>query len=106
MVYDRETRESKGYCFVEFDDEASVKAAIATLQDLELHGRRLRISPAEEGPGKSGRGGHGGDDDSGKRRRRWGQDDSDDEGWGSRLFVDVHIDELSMPKRPQVTPYK
>ena len=57
VVADRETGRSRGFAFVELDDEV---AARALEQEFELEGRTLRVNEAEERAPRSGGGGFGG----------------------------------------------
>ena len=50
VITDRDTGKSKGFGFVEFDDEASAQKAIAALNGRELDGRRIRVSEAQTRP--------------------------------------------------------
>ena len=69
VITDRYSGRSKGYGFVEIDDEETAKQAIAELDGAEYEGRTLSVSEArakEERPrrefhgGNRGGGGHGG----------------------------------------------
>lgn len=46
IILDKESRRPKGFCFVEMDDEAAMKA-IEALNDEEFLGRRLRVNEAK-----------------------------------------------------------
>ena len=46
IVFDRATRRSKGYGFVEMDDDKQAEAAIKELDGTEFQGRNLRVSKA------------------------------------------------------------
>lgn len=46
IVFDRATRRSKGYGFVEMDDDKQAEAAIKELDGKEFEGRNLRVSKA------------------------------------------------------------
>lgn len=47
VVIDRETQRSKGFGFVEMDDDAAATAAIEALNNKEFNGRALRINEAK-----------------------------------------------------------
>lgn len=95
LVYDKGTKEPKGYGFVEFADQASARRAESELNGTEVCGRKLRVKPAEAALGEERPARWGG----GHRRGSQGEDDPD-----RVILVAVHIDELSMPKRPEVEP--
>ncbi len=62
IVTDRETGRSKGFGFVEMEDEAEAQRAIQELNDAEYDGRTLAVSvarPRTERP-RGGSGGGGG----------------------------------------------
>jgi len=79
VVVDRQTGRSKGYGFVEMDDEESASKAISELNGAEYDGRTISVSearPREERPRRSfdnnrrsGGGGYGGG--GGRRNRYW-----------------------------------
>ncbi len=46
VIKDRDSGQSKGFAFVEFDDDAAAKAAIAGLDGKELDGRTIAVSEA------------------------------------------------------------
>lgn len=46
IVFDRYTNKSKGFAFVEMEDEGSADEAIASLNNTELGGRKLRVNEA------------------------------------------------------------
>jgi RNA recognition motif-containing protein len=62
VITDRQTGKSKGYGFVEIDDEEVANQAIAELNGAEYDGRALSVSearPKEERPRRDFRGGGG-----------------------------------------------
>lgn len=79
VITDRETNRSKGFGFVEYEDEANNQKAIDQLDGKELDGRAIAISvarPREERPRDGGfRGGNDrGDRNNGGnsfRQRSW-----------------------------------
>src|ERR1700712_5662408 len=68
ILKEKNTGRSKGFGFVEMEDEEAAKAAIAALNESEVQGRKLIVNesqPRPEGSGgggykKSGGGGYGG----------------------------------------------
>jgi len=66
ILREKNTGRSKGFGFVEMEDEEAAKTAIATLNESEVQGRKLIVNesqPRTEGSGgyrKSGGGGYGG----------------------------------------------
>lgn len=48
LIIDRDTQQSKGFAFIEFENEADADAAISAQSGKELDGRRIRVSLAEE----------------------------------------------------------
>ena len=65
ILKEKNTGRSKGFGFVEMEDEEAAKTAIATLNESEIQGRKLIVNesqPRPEGSGykKSGGGGYGG----------------------------------------------
>jgi len=66
IIKDRYTQQSKGFGFIEMSDPQAAEAAIATLNNQEFEGRRLRVNVAENKPrdsrprgGYNDRGGYG-----------------------------------------------
>jgi RNA recognition motif-containing protein len=62
VVQDRDTGRSKGFGFVEMNDNSAAQAAIAALNEKEIEGRRLTVNearPREERGGGGGGGGRG-----------------------------------------------
>jgi len=56
VVVDRQTRRSKGYGFVEMEDDEAAAKAIAELNEAEFDGRKISVSeakPREERPRRS-----------------------------------------------------
>jgi len=53
IIKDRYTQQSKGFGFVEMADAQAAEAAIATLNNQEFEGRRLRVNVAENKPRES-----------------------------------------------------
>jgi len=47
LIIDRETGRSKGFAFVEMDDNGEADAAIKGLNDKDLGGRRMRVNEAK-----------------------------------------------------------
>ena len=47
IIRDRDTKRSKGFGFVEMDNDEAARAAIAELHDKELDGRALRVNESE-----------------------------------------------------------
>lgn len=50
IIFNRETRRSKGYGFVEMPNESEGNAAIAALNDSEHMGRTINVAVANERP--------------------------------------------------------
>ncbi len=72
VIMDRDSGRSKGFGFVEMDNEQEAQTAIAALNGKEIDGRTLTVNearPREErsggGGGGGGRGGYGGGGRSG-----------------------------------------
>ena len=53
IIKDRYTQQSKGFGFIEMADAQAAEAAIATLNNQEFEGRRLRVNVAENKPRES-----------------------------------------------------
>lgn len=67
IITDRETGRSRGFGFVEMDDEEEGKKAIAEMNEKEFNGRNLTVNearPRAPRPGGGG-GGYGGGGDGG-----------------------------------------
>jgi len=45
------TMRSKGFCFIEYDNPDSAKAALSTMNGFELHNRRLKVGPPSSSSG-------------------------------------------------------
>jgi RNA recognition motif-containing protein len=63
VITDRETGKSRGFGFVEMDNDAEAAKAIEALNGLPFKGRALTVNearPREDGGGGGGRGGYGG----------------------------------------------
>ena len=78
VITDRDTNRSKGFGFVEFEDEANNQKAIDELNGKDLDGRAINVSearPREDKPrdggyrGGNDRGGNGGGNSF--RQRSW-----------------------------------
>ena len=74
VIQDRATGRSKGFGFVEMDNDAQAQAAIEGLHERELDGRRLTVNEARprEERGGGGGGGYGGGGGGGGRGGRGG----------------------------------
>ena len=59
VISDRETGRSRGFGFVEMEDDAAL-AAIENLNGQEMDGREIRVNEANDRPQRSGGGGHRG----------------------------------------------
>lgn len=68
VIMDRDTGRSRGFGFVEMDDEDKAKAAIEGMNGAELDGRNLTVNEAR--PRTERRGGGGGGFGGG-RRNSW-----------------------------------
>jgi len=62
LILDRETGNSKGFCFVEMGSDEEAKAAIAGTNGREFEGRQLRVNEAMDKPRDGGNRRHGGGD--------------------------------------------
>lgn len=61
VITDKDTGRPRGFAFVDLEDAAQAKAAIAALDGKDFGGRPLRVNVAEDKPGfGGGRGGAGG----------------------------------------------
>jgi RNA recognition motif-containing protein len=60
VITERDTGRSRGFGFVEMASEAEAQKAIQELDGREVRGRAIRVSQAQEGGGRGGRGGGGG----------------------------------------------
>ncbi|MBL7078419.1 RNA-binding protein [Candidatus Shapirobacteria bacterium] len=71
VITDRYSGQSKGFGFVEMEDDAAAEEAITKLNETELDGRKIAVSvakPREERPRFDNRGGGGSrGDDRGSR---------------------------------------
>jgi len=50
IIKDRYTQQSKGFGFIEMEDESAADRAIAELNGREIDGRRVRVNVAEDKP--------------------------------------------------------
>lgn len=75
VVTDRESGHSRGFGFVEMENDADADAAIERLNGTELDGRQISVNEARERAprtgGGGGRGGGGGYGGGGGGGRRW-----------------------------------
>ena len=60
IIEDRETGRSKGFGFVEMDDDAAGQEAIKQLDGVELDGRNMKVNEARPREPRENRGGGGG----------------------------------------------
>ncbi len=54
ILKDKVSGRSKGFGFVEMDDEEAAKTAIANLNDAEIQGRKLKVNESQPKPEGSG----------------------------------------------------
>lgn len=74
VITDRESGRSKGFGFVEFEDEANNQKAIDELNGKELDGRTITVNearPREERPRRDFGGGDRGNGGGSFRQRSW-----------------------------------
>ena len=60
IIRDKFTNRSRGFAFVEIDDEAAAKKAIETLNGRMVDGRNIKVNEAKPQEPRSGGGGGGG----------------------------------------------
>jgi len=60
VVTERETGHSRGFGFVEMENDADADAAIKRLNGTELDGRSITVNEAKARPPRTGGGGYGG----------------------------------------------
>lgn len=63
IIKDRDSGQSKGFGFVEMEDDAAAQAAIKALNEQEVGGRKIMVNvarPQEDRPRGGGGGGGGG----------------------------------------------
>jgi RNA recognition motif-containing protein len=60
VVQDRDTGRSRGFAFVEMENDNDAQAAIKAMDGHQVDGRALRVNEAEERKPRSGGGGGGG----------------------------------------------
>jgi cold-inducible RNA-binding protein len=68
IITDKFTNRSRGFAFVEMNDDAAAAAAIAALNQYQLDGRALTVNEARERTEGGPRGGFGGGRGGGPRR--------------------------------------
>jgi RNA recognition motif-containing protein len=78
VIIDRDTNRSKGFGFVEFNDDAVAKTAIDALNNKEVGGRAIVVNearPQEPRPRRDFGGGNGGGGYGGGDRNNYGGGD-------------------------------
>ncbi len=77
IIVDRDTGRSRGFGFVELENDEAATAAIESLDGAELDGRRVSLREAYDRPRRGGGGGGGGYDGGFRSRGRggFGRDD-------------------------------
>ena len=71
VIMDRESGRSKGFGFVEMNNEAEGEKAIGELNNEEFLGKAISVSKARPKPATSGAGGGGGGDRRSNFNRRY-----------------------------------
>src|SRR5262245_323279 len=69
IVTDRDSGRSRGFAFVEMENDADAASAIKALDGVQVDGRALRVNEAEQRRPREGGGGGGGG--RGGNRERW-----------------------------------
>lgn len=72
VITDKFTGKSRGFGFVEMNDDAAARKAIAELDNGTVDGRTIKVmeaKPREDRPARSGGGGFGGNRDGGYKKR-------------------------------------
>ncbi|HCI82805.1 MAG TPA: RNA-binding protein [Ktedonobacter sp.] len=83
VIMDRDTGRSKGFGFVEMDDEAA-QAAIDRLNGSSLGNRTITVNQARERQSSGGRGGYGGGNRDNRGGGGYGDRRSNNRGGGYR----------------------
>ena len=60
VITDKFTGRGKGFAFVEMENETEANNAISGLNGMELHGKKIAVTVAEERKPREGGQGHGG----------------------------------------------
>lgn len=76
IMRDRFTQQSKGFGFVEIEDEIRAQRAIGGMNGKEIDGRRIRVSEAVEKPVRN----------SSSNRRNFGRRDDDEDSYSNDGF--------------------
>lgn len=72
VVNDRETGRSRGFGFVEMEDDNAAREAISKLDQSSMDGRQLNVNEARPKPDRGGGGGgFRGNGGGGFNRRKW-----------------------------------
>jgi cold-inducible RNA-binding protein len=61
VIFDRDTNRSKGFGFVEFEDDAAAKAAVDKLNNTQIQGRTIIVNEARPQEARPQRRDFGGD---------------------------------------------
>ena len=69
VITDRETGRSRGFGFVEMNDDDQARTALESLENYQIEGRTLTVNEARPRPNRGGGGGRGGGGDG---RGGWG----------------------------------
>lgn len=68
IITDRETGQSRGFGFIEMDEDSAAEQAIAAVNGADIAGRNVIVNEARPRPSRDGGGGGGG---GGRRGGRW-----------------------------------
>ncbi|HWI92977.1 MAG TPA: RNA-binding protein [Flavisolibacter sp.] len=74
VIMDKFTGKSKGFGFVEMNDDEAAKKAIAELDNGTVEGRNIKVMearPREDRPARSGGGGFRSNNSGGGFKKRW-----------------------------------